>query len=255
MNTSLAFKLPASVTAKSASPLLSERYVYVDSSKVVESMLAAGFVVAHTQTSSPRARNPLYARHSIDFRRPGAKMGALKVGDIVPRILFTNSHDGSSRATAIAGVFRLVCSNGMLSGTAYAREALRHVGDPVREMVTRMEHMADSMGPMFAQIEDWQKKQLSKAQSREFARLASMLRWGDPHRFAPEDLLAVRRPEDDRGDLWTTFNRVQEATVRGGITGVSRTGRATRARELTAIAHGINFNQQLWTLAEEFAEM
>lgn len=247
--------LPPAIANKLPAPHLSSRYVHVDSGAVMEAMIAAGFVVAEVRSDAPRSRDALFARHSIDFRRPGQKLGTLAVGDIVPRILFTNSHDGSSRASAIAGVFRLVCSNGMLAGSAYARESLRHVGDPVREMVGRMEAIANDVEPMFNQIERWQKKQLPLPRAREFARLASQLRWGDPHRFSVESILEVKRPEDDAGDLWTVFNRVQEATVRGGMLGLTRTGRATRARELTAIGHSITFNQQLWSLAEEFAEL
>ena len=64
----------------------------------------------------------------------------------------------------------------------------------------------------------------------------------------------VRRHEDDRGDLWTTFNRLQENTVRGGIEGLSRSGRAATSRPLSDISRSVDYNAQLWQLAEEVAE-
>jgi len=64
----------------------------------------------------------------------------------------------------------------------------------------------------------------------------------------------VRREEDDRGDLWTTFNRLQENTVRGGLVGLSRSGRQATSRPLTDIQRDLAYNAQLWQLADELAE-
>jgi hypothetical protein len=241
--------LPAAVYNKTPAPHLSAKYVHVDSEAVVANMLAEGFVVAGVQTTSTRARNALTGRHVIDFRHPDVP----RIGDSTPRVLFGNSHDGSTRAYAMAGVFRFVCSNGMVVGSMYARESVRHSGDAARDLIERMKALASNTAPLFSQIESWQRKQLSAAQSFDFARLAAQLRWGDPDRFAPEDLLRVNRAEDDRGDLWTVFNRIQEATTKGGVAGRSVTGRATVARPLAEPAANVRFNEQLWSLAEEFA--
>lgn len=253
-------RIPATVTQHEASPKMSERYVHIDSSKVIELMAREGFRVAKIDTPNSRKNSsldPLFCRHQIDFRREDwdASPRGDRRGGYVPRMIYNNSHDGTTAASWMLGVYAFVCSNGIVVGSTYARERVRHSGESAQTMLGRMEGLAKNVAPMFDQIESWQAKQLTKPQATEFARLASVLRWEDPNRFAPEDVLKVRRAEDDAGDLWTVFNRVQENTVRGGLIGLSPTGRAATSRPLSEINSANKFNADLWRLAEEFATL
>lgn len=248
--------LPPSVYNKTPAPHLSARYVHVDSERVVAAMQEHGFQVASVKTGGARpgqqTRSAATTRHVIDFRHPDMP----QLGDGVPRILFVNSHDGSTKASALAGVFRFVCSNGLVVGNTLYREQLRHTGTAAETLVERMQALARNTAPLFAQIERWTRKQLTAPQRQDFARMAAHLRWADAGRFDVEDLLQVRRPEDDRGDLWTVFNRVQEATTQAiGLTGITRSGRSTTARPLDAALPNLKYNAQLWELAEEFAQL
>lgn len=243
--------LPPSVFTKLAAPHLSARYVHVDSERVVDAMLAEGFQVASVQSANTRAlAASVYGRHMIDFRHPDMP----SIGDAVPRIVFVNSHDGSTRASALAGVFRFVCSNGLVVGNTMYQEKLRHSGTAATTLVERMQALAKNTAPLFAQIDRWSRVDMSVARRGEFARMAAQLRWNDAERFTVEDLLQVRRPEDDKGDLWTVFNRLQETTTQGnGLEGLTRTGRVTTARPLKEIQSNLTYNAKLWELAEEFS--
>lgn len=244
--------LPASVRATTVAPHLSSRYVRVDSGAVVDAMLERGFQVHSVNTQGPRMRDPLHSRHVIEFRLPESPV----VGGAVPRVLFGNSHDGSTTAYAMSGVFRFVCSNGLVVGSMYGKEYARHTGDAARDLVERMQALARNTAPLFQQIEGWSRQQLTAPQRKTYAQLAAQLRWGDAHRFEVKDLLQVRRAEDDAGDLWTTFNRIQEATTRGGdhLTGLTRSGRTTTARAINEPNASVKFNAQLWSLTDEFAQ-
>jgi hypothetical protein len=68
-----------------------------------------------------------------------------------------------------------------------------------------------------------------------------------------DELLKVRRPEDDKNDLWTVFNRVQENIMRGGLEGVSAQGRRIRTGGVRSLGSTLRVNTSLWELAEEFA--
>lgn len=59
----------------------------------------------------------------------------------------------------------------------------------------------------------------------------------------------MRRPIDDGNDLWRVFNVVQENVMRGGITGRSAKGRASRSRAIRAIREDVRINNDLWQLA------
>lgn len=68
-------------------------------------------------------------------------------------------------------------------------------------------------------------------------------------------LLTVRRTEDRAPDLYTTFNRVQENVIRGGIAGRNANGRRMRTRAVTGIDSDNKFNRALWRLTEEMARL
>jgi hypothetical protein len=242
--------LPRAVTATTPAPGVSARYQFISSNEIVQRFAQEGWALASATTAAPRKREGAWAKHQLDFRHPELP----EINGAVPRIIVTNSHDGTASARVLAGVFRFVCSNGLVVGNTVGKEVVRHTGDAAADLIHRMQSLAKNTHKLYDSIERWSKKELTKAQRHEFARFAAQLRWGDARRFEVEDLLMVRRAEDDRGDLWATFNRLQENTVRGGIEGLSRSGRAATSRPLSDITRSVDYNAQLWTLAEEIAE-
>lgn len=62
---------------------------------------------------------------------------------------------------------------------------------------------------------------------------------------------------DDKPDLWTTYNVVQEHLLRGGdrYVGTGSAGvRRTSTRPVGSLTVGQRLNRALWSLAEEFAD-
>jgi hypothetical protein len=76
-----------------------------------------------------------------------------------------------------------------------------------------------------------------------------------PPPITESQLLAVRRFEDRRDDLWTTFNRVQENLTKGGLHGRSRSGRAMSTRAVTGIDQNVKLNRALWVLADAMRQL
>lgn len=241
--------LPRPVLATHAADDLSKRYEFIDSHEVIERMAQEGYYVAAASVANPRRREALFAKHSIDFRHENAR----EINGAVPRILFVNSHDGSSSAQLLAGVYRFVCSNGLVVGHTVEQARIRHSGDAAAALIERVRGIARNTSGLYEKIDRWSKVDLSTEKARTFARYAGFLRFGADGMYSPEELLGVRREEDDAGNLWSVFNRVQENAVRGGLSGLTRTGRAATSRPLSDISRDVDFNSQLWTLAEEFA--
>lgn len=246
-----AIVLPRAAAATHAAERTSSKYQFISTTDIVHSFAQEGWVPAKATVANPRKANAAFTKHMIDFRHPdhAGTHGA------VPRIVLINSHDGSSSAKVLAGVFRFVCANGLIVGNVQERATARHIGDAATDLIHRMRALAKNTSALYSNIDRWSRKELTAEQRTDFARLAAQLRWGDAQRFAPEDLLQVRRAEDDRGDLWTTFNRVQENTMLGGISGLSRTGRAATSRPLSDITRSVDYNSALWQLAQDFADL
>jgi hypothetical protein len=108
-----------------------------------------------------------------------------------------------------------------------------------------------------ALIDRFRSRQLNDSEALIFARNALLLRY-DTLEQSPVDartLLTLRRAEDQSSDLWTTFNRVQENLVRGGLSDGrrNRLGRLRTLRALSGIDSKIGLNKGLWSLAEQMA--
>jgi hypothetical protein len=74
-----------------------------------------------------------------------------------------------------------------------------------------------------------------------------------------DQFLRARRVADASDDLWTTFNRVQENTIRGGLQAWGRDGnnrpRRATSREVTGIDQDVKLNRALWMLGERMAAL
>ena len=100
---------------------------------------------------------------------------------------------------------------------------------------------------------------LTEPQQQAFARAAIALRFDAGHDApAPvteRQMLAPRRGADTAGDLWTTFNRVQENAMRGGLSARTATGRRIRTRPVEGVDRSVGLNRALWILAEEMQRL
>lgn len=245
-----------SAFATKASSKMSERYTFVPTSTVIESLTKMGLVVV--EASQRRSQEAGYARHLIRFahRNDLTPTKARKVGEVIPEVVWSNSHNGRCRPKLFFGMFRLVCANGLIvADKMFAGGAWRHLGD----IATIMHGVEETLGhtkEVMGRVVSMQRTLLTDAQRNAFANQALALRYADEEGkvVAPitaELLLAPRRPEDQSKTLWHTFNVVQENLMRGGLEGKSANGRVVHTREVHDVRKVLSFNTELWSLAAE----
>jgi hypothetical protein len=248
-------KVP-SVYATKASPKMGERYTFIPSSTVVEALAKMDLVPVDAQQR--KSQESTSARHLIRFARNAdlKKLEGRKVGEVLPEIVFSNSHNGRCRAAIMFGMFRLVCANGLIvADRTFAGMATRHAGE-LEAIMAKVEETLGHSGKVLSLVDDMQRVKLSDTQRTTFAAAALALRYVDEDGkvVAPitaPDLLKARRPQDEGNDLWRTFNVVQENMMRGGLEGKSALGRVVHTRELHDVRKVVSFNAALWQLAAE----
>jgi hypothetical protein len=240
---------------------MSDRYAFVPTYKVITALRKEGFEPIQAQQSVARtAGKQDYTKHMIKFANVSAKNQITKVGDAIAQVCLVNSHDGSSIYNLLAGLYRLVCSNGaMVSEGDYNSVSVRHTGDIVAEVIDGSFKVIESASMAGERAAEWKAIELDRNEAMAFADAALKLRWdGSENHHAPiigERLLQVRRPEDNGQDLWTAFNRVQEHLVKGGNRGRTATGRRHTTRPVNAIGDNVKLNRALWTLTEQMAKL
>lgn len=243
-----AVTMPASVVDGMALETLSPKYGFIDTAKVIETFEANHYIVTKSNTLRPRKRDPRTVRHLVRMRHADH---AVAVGEVVPEIVMINAHDGSSSLKFLSGLFRLVCSNGLVVQSAqYAPPVtIRHGKDAMARALAAAEEVLSQSIRTVGRIPAFQQRMLTRAEQLEFATRANELWTG---RVRPEALLEMRRDEDAGDDVWRVFNRVQENLMVGGLAGTTPTGRRTRTHGIRAMDNSVRVNRALWALAEEY---
>ena len=206
-----------------------------------------------------------FTKHMLRFRYQGEKPELRSVGQTFPEIVLVNSHDGTSAYHIMAGVFRLVCLNGMVvADRTDGARSVQHKSNVVDNVIdASFEVLSESRKALGAAVE-WSGLSLSRDERQVFAESAHLLRFGDSEgetdtAIRPEQMLQVRRSEDRGTDLWSTFNVAQENAIRGGLTAMGRDAngrrRLTRTREVRAIDQDVKLNKALWHLSERMAAL
>ena len=63
-------------------------------------------------------------------------------------------------------------------------------------------------------------------------------------------ILSPRRWQDESNDLWTTYQRMQENLIKGGLSGRNAKGGRTHTRAVRGIDGDVKLNRALWVMAE-----
>ena len=227
----------------------SERYAYIPTAAVLAELRKEGFepfMAAQTRVRHDDRRD--FTKHMLRLRHASQINGA-EANEIV----LLNSHDGTSSYQMLAGMFRFVCSNGLVCGDTVADVRVPHKGDVAGhviegayEVLSGFDRVKESRDAMHAIT-------LNDGESEVFARAALALKYDDPDKPAPiteSQILMPRRCDDRRPDLWSVFNRAQENLVHGGLRGRAANGRRQRTRPVQGIDQNVRLNRALWLLAD-----
>ncbi|NCV19525.1 MAG: DUF932 domain-containing protein, partial [Rhodobacterales bacterium] len=98
-------------------PGLSSKYVHLATSTVIEDLIKLGWKPVKAQEIRAR-KNVGYQKHLVVFRNENVMIKGTDGDDAYPQILMTNSHDGKAAFNFRVGIFRLVCSNGLVVSDA-----------------------------------------------------------------------------------------------------------------------------------------
>jgi len=241
---------------------MSDRYAFIPTSEILDNLMGKGWLpVKAMEAKSRKEEKHGYTKHMVRLRKSDAPM---LVGDVFPEIVLINAHDGGAAYQMMAGLYRLICSNGMVADDGiFQRASIRHTGDVIGEVLYTAKHIGKELPKLQSVVKKLQTIELTRDQQGIYAAAALDLKYdrdedGDlllPIR--PEQLLIPRRRADAGNDLWSTFNVVQEHLLKGGIRGRSQgeTVRRVRTRAVQSVSEDVRLNRSLWSLTTEMAKL
>jgi hypothetical protein len=249
-------QIAPSVFTDKPSSNVSQHYTHIPTSRVIEDMRTLGWDVVDAKQVKARASQGTQ-KHLVVFRNPDVVVNGEDGDTVWPQILLTNSHDGKNAFQFQAGLFRLVCENGLVISTQdFEKVKMRHMGytfeelqEQIRTMVERLPLTVESMNKM-KQI------RLNEEQMVEFATRALETRFNEKQinriNIDVNQLLEVDRNEDKGDDVWVVFNRIQEKLLNGDFNYITG-NKVRKARKIKNFQQDARVNAELFDLALEYA--
>lgn len=274
-------KAPA-VFAQTPDKHVTKQYEFFPTIDIVNDLATLGWypVKAQQQKRSPmlnakKGRKPLptsTARHLITFENVEFKSFGKNTAER-PQIVLVNSHDRTAAIQMYMGVFRLVCSNGLIVGK-YSGEPLgiRHMGysfDVVRENIQKMAAEFALVGEHITMMKNTlltDEQQINLAIDLINTRYNQLTRDQIIDEFEVSEFLLAIREEDKPRDLWTLMNVAQEKLVKGGTNfmrftypsrskqGATKTRSWKKTTAIKNIRKSVKLNTEIWNIAMQYLE-
>jgi hypothetical protein len=246
-------QLANSIFTTEGAPGTSEKYAHISTEKIIDDMQLLGWGVVDAKQVKAR-KGEGYQKHLVVFRNNDIQITAEDGDNVFPQILLTNSHDGKNAFTFTAGLFRMVCENGLVvSSREFENMKIRHYGYSFEELQETIKAMVEKLPLTVESLNKFRQVELSQEQALDFAKRALEVRLGelDNIQIDFQDLLTPTRSEDRGNDLWSVYNVIQEKVIHGMFNykyGV----KSRKARKIKNFKQDLVINERLYDLALEY---
>lgn len=216
-------EIAPSVFTTNGSKSTSDKYTHIPTDRVIRDLEVLGWKVADVKEVAARKEdNKGFQKHLVVFRNEDVVITGNDGDTVYPQILLTNSHDGKNSFKFQAGLFRMICENGLVvADESFEDYSIRHMGydfeslqSLITEMVSNLDLTVESMNKM-KQIELDEEQQLELAKKLLDIRLEGTGNAYDD--YQPKYINYSQRKEDNGVDLWSVFNRQQENIIEGNF--------------------------------------
>lgn len=241
---------------------VSSRYKFFTTDEIRTQLETMNWYVFDAKQQKSK-KNADTAKHMVRFRND-----EIKTDDkLVPEILLINSHDRTSCLAFHVGIFRVICSNGLVvADKTFDQIKVKHMHTEFDVVKNYIGSITEKIPMVFNNINMYDQKLMTPAEQTEFAMQALALRFPEyydketekinysllqSHVDIPE-FITPARVEDEGNTLFTTMNIVQEQLIKGGFYHIGHTYKLRKARPINNIKVNLDINKGLWSLMESF---
>jgi len=249
-------KIAPSVFTEQGAESTSDKYSHISTNCIIDDMALLGWNVVDVK--EVKARKQIgYQKHLVVFRNNDIIIDGDDGDTVYPQILLTNSHDGKNAFTFTAGLFRMVCENGLVISTQeFESMKIRHYGYDFETLQATIKEMVEKLPLTVDSMNKFKSTKLNDEQAKDFASKAIALRFPEEElsniHVDVDGLLLPTRNEDQGDDLWSIFNVIQEKLVHG-MFNYSYANKNRKARRIKNFRQDMVLNEKLYDLALEYA--
>ncbi|MGL5689731.1 MAG: DUF932 domain-containing protein [Bacteroidales bacterium] len=244
---------------------MSDKYVFLDTMTVVENMMNLGWKPSHVSQKGKDITNQHMIRMYHEDLQP-----VLRNGDnIRPQVLFFNSHDGSQLAQFSIGLFRQVCSNGLIVGVDGETDSvtMKHIHTDVSDFINITNDIYDKYDKVLPVIDEMQNVTMTKEEQQIYAFIAMTIRDkslanedGRPNfdlinkKYDINQIIRPVRSADASNTLWNTYNTIEERLINANFYKKRQPGERVnrQSQPVTDIKRNRDIHEGLWRLNKGF---
>lgn len=233
---------------------VSDKYHFIPTIDVIEQIKTYGWYPVSVSEAGVRdIEKQGYQQHCVRFQHFDDLLS--QNGNVIELLLF-NSHDRSKAFSIGAGVYRYVCSNGLvIADSVFDSYKIKHLGDRNNDLQNAVSNITNIKPKLLQRISTFEAIKLNQEEKEAFVKSALPLRFEEHLELDNHtDLLTPLRDEDKKDDLYTTLNILQENLLSSNIKGYNKdTGRRFTSKKITSISKDTEINKGLWDIAERIA--
>ncbi len=236
-------------------PNVSDKYLFVNTETIIDDLEKLGWLpVQAAERKSRKKVGTIFSKHMVAFQNPDIKITSQDGDDAYPRILLTNSHDGMQAFKFSVGIFRLVCSNGLVvADEQFSDFKIKHKGYTFAELRNVVRQAVEDLPNRVQVMNDMKSRILTEDEKRKMALDAMLIRAGVKELQYDEetitDILDPKRDADKGDDLWRVFNVIQEKITQGDFHAALTGAKVRKVRKIKSFEKDMKVNKELFKLA------
>ena len=275
-------EIAPSIFSTTPSPEVSKKYSHIPTDKLIDDMELLGWrPIDAKEVKARTAKTSGYQKHLVVFRNPDIVInhnpnGLIKdessptgwrnsdgtfgkknsVDTVFPQILLTNSHDGKNAFTFTAGLFRMICENGLVISTnEFEKVSIRHMGYDFEELQIQINEMVEKLPLTVESMNKMVDTQMNQESIVNFAKDMLAVRFPEEElkriTIDMDDFITPVRDEDKGNDLWSVFNVIQEKIIEGDFEYTVGT-KHRKARQIKNFKQDMDLNSKMFDVALEY---
>lgn len=252
---------PLAFAEAPTNPDVSGKYLFVNTETIVDDLDKLGWKPVQAAQRKGRGKSTIFSKHMVAFQNPDIKITGKDGDDSFPRIIMTNSHDGMQAFKFSVGIFRLVCSNGLVvADEQFSEFKIKHKGYTFSELRGVVNQAVADLPNKVEVLNQMKQRVLTQEEKNKLALDAMLVRAGiEPgsekaKKFNYDDetiidILDPKRKEDEGDDLWRVFNVVQEKITQGDFHAALTGAKVRKVRKIKSFEKDLKVNKELFKLA------
>ena len=254
-------KCPLAFAAAPTNPDVSKKYLFVNTETIVDDLNKLGWKPVQAAQRKSRGGDTIFSKHMVAFQNPDIMIKGKDGDDSFPRIIMTNSHDGMQAFKFSVGIYRLVCSNGLVvADEEFSDFKIKHKGYTFEELRGVVNEAVADLPNRVQVLNDMKSRVLTKEEKNKLALDAMLVRAGitpDSEKAKKfnydeetiSDILDPKRDEDKGDDLWRVFNVIQEKITQGDFHAALTGAKVRKVRKIKSFEKDLKVNKELFKLA------